>query len=452
MTLIQNASKKDRKPSAFIENLKRTLTAYYSLRFLLSNESLDDDEKVVSEIVTPQPVPDRRRLLRTLATLAGLGITGALLSQREIGPLPTVSADTTNGSVAFYSSGSITGDNSEFFWDDTNHRLGIGTSSPSQLLHIVGNTTNPHTSLAENLRVESSAGEVGIGLNNSGSSGHFWIISSTGEPTFEGPGELGFYDNTAGAWRMTLGPTGNVGIGTTTPSQLLHLYQGSGATIVQPETGTNTVGDYAGFVFVQGGSTIGKLYTNQNNVNYQAFSPTGKILFLNSSGGIVAALTSTSLGIGTTAPDQALSVMGNADKSSGGTSWGVFCDRRWKDEASMQPFTPGLEWVRSLPTPVRFRYAKDNGIGANPEEKNVNFIAQDLLDGVHDELVYSTRAKIKKTDKELSEAYGVNVNDMHFAMVNAIKELAEKLERLEAENDALRKEIKQQSGKRLAAS
>jgi predicted nuclease with TOPRIM domain len=36
--------------------------------------------------------------------------------------------------------------------------------------------------------------------------------------------------------------------------------------------------------------------------------------------------------------------------------------------------------------------------------------------------------------------YGVNVNDMHFAMVNAIKELAEKLAE---ENDTLREENKE---------
>jgi hypothetical protein len=35
-----------------------------------------------------------------------------------------------------------------------------------------------------------------------------------------------------------------------------------------------------------------------------------------------------------------------------------------------------------------------NGIGADPEEENVNFIAQDLQDGVHDNLVYATKGKV----------------------------------------------------------
>jgi hypothetical protein len=147
------------------------------------------------------------------------------------------------------------------------------------------------------------------------------------------------------------------------------------------------------------------------------------------------------VGIATTAPDQALSVTGSADKSSGGTTWGTFCDRRWKDPASIKPFTLGLEWVRSLPSRVRFHYALDNGIGADPAEENVNFVAQDLQDGVHDNLVYETVCKVKKDDKGPTRMYGVNVNDMHFAMVNAIKELAEENRELRREVEALESRI-----------
>jgi hypothetical protein len=141
------------------------------------------------------------------------------------------------------------------------------------------------------------------------------------------------------------------------------------------------------------------------------------------------------VGIGTTSPDQLLSVNGNADKSSGGTSWGTFCDRRWKDPDSIRRFELGLEWIRTLPSPVRFRYAEGNGIGADPEEENVNFIAQELQDGVHDNLVYRTQSKVKATDNDSVEMYGVNVNEMHFATVNAIKELAE-------QNQILREEVR----------
>jgi hypothetical protein len=45
----------------------------------------------------------------------------------------------TAGSVVFAgTSGIYTQDNSNFFWDSTNHRLGLGTTSPAQTLHVVG--------------------------------------------------------------------------------------------------------------------------------------------------------------------------------------------------------------------------------------------------------------------------------------------------------------------------
>ncbi|HPO68476.1 MAG TPA: tail fiber domain-containing protein [Candidatus Pacearchaeota archaeon] len=47
----------------------------------------------------------------------------------------------TSGSVLFSNTdGTITEDNSNFFWDNTNKRLGIGTKTPSQTLHVLGDT------------------------------------------------------------------------------------------------------------------------------------------------------------------------------------------------------------------------------------------------------------------------------------------------------------------------
>jgi hypothetical protein len=250
---------------------------------------------------------------------------------------------------------------------------------------------------------------------------------------------------------MTLrGDTGNVGIGTSTPENMLHVYGGATSDVfcgIGPHPNTLVSGVYTGpaMNFGYSGTSFGEgsgFFNVRPDPNATAPNPSLRFMTVNTQRMIIT--NTGNVGIGTSAPDMALSVSGSADKSSGGTSWGTFCDRRWKDEGSIQPFTLGLEWVRSLPRPVRFRYAKDNGIGANPDEENVNFIAQDLLDGIHDSLVYSTRARIKRTDEEAIEAYGVNVNDMHFAFVNAIKELAE-------ENNALRERIEVLERK-LAAS
>ena len=48
-------------------------------------------------------------------------------------------ADMTQGSIPFIgASGLVTQDNSNLFWDDTNNRLGIGTTSPNAKLNIFG--------------------------------------------------------------------------------------------------------------------------------------------------------------------------------------------------------------------------------------------------------------------------------------------------------------------------
>lgn len=53
----------------------------------------------------------------------------------------------TNGSIPFISNGIFSQNNSKFFWDNVNNRLGIGISSPTQTLEVNGsvaiaNTTN----------------------------------------------------------------------------------------------------------------------------------------------------------------------------------------------------------------------------------------------------------------------------------------------------------------------
>jgi hypothetical protein len=65
-------------------------------------------------------------------------------------PLPVTEGGTgtatqfTQGSVVFAGpSGVYAQDNTGLFYDDTNNRLGVGTASPSALIHIAGNTSAP---------------------------------------------------------------------------------------------------------------------------------------------------------------------------------------------------------------------------------------------------------------------------------------------------------------------
>lgn len=54
-------------------------------------------------------------------------------------------ASFTTGSVIFWGTGAFAQDNANFFYDDTNNRLGLGTTTPLDTLHVVGAMELDHT-------------------------------------------------------------------------------------------------------------------------------------------------------------------------------------------------------------------------------------------------------------------------------------------------------------------
>lgn len=83
----------------------------------------------------------------------------------------------TAGSIIFSDGTNLTQDNANLFWDDTNNRLGIGTTNPTHTLDVVGNVvfsnlvyaigtirTNSIKDYAGgNVIIQGDAGKVGIG-------------------------------------------------------------------------------------------------------------------------------------------------------------------------------------------------------------------------------------------------------------------------------------------------
>lgn len=66
-----------------------------------------------------------------------IGVTGTL----PVANGGTGSSSFTLGSIFFFNGTGFAEDNSNFFWDDTNNRLGLGTSSPSTTLSVNGTAT-----------------------------------------------------------------------------------------------------------------------------------------------------------------------------------------------------------------------------------------------------------------------------------------------------------------------
>lgn len=70
----------------------------------------------------------------------------------------------TTGSVLFWSGSDVAQNNGEFFWDNANNRLGLGTLTPSTKLHIFGPATSGLTALVENYHPSQKTGYRTVNL------------------------------------------------------------------------------------------------------------------------------------------------------------------------------------------------------------------------------------------------------------------------------------------------
>jgi len=130
----------------------------------------------------------------------------------------------TAGSVLFAgASGVYSQSNANLFWDNTNKRLGIGTTTPRSLLHVnMGNisTVTSVLTLSANITAVNAGLSIDF-LEKDGSTAYSrvaGVVDAVG-----GSGELSFYTTLASILggsteKVRITGAGNVGIGTTSPN------------------------------------------------------------------------------------------------------------------------------------------------------------------------------------------------------------------------------------------
>lgn len=126
--------------------------------------------------------------------------------------------------------------------------LGIGTTAPTHLLEVDGTTSTTTAQMA----MVTPGTDAAISVKNTGSGGHeYWIDSGSGAAGV-GSGNFGIYDATALITRFVIGPTGNVGIGTTSPGAPLEVVSGSPVGIYASDSATTTAAIYGGATATSG--------------------------------------------------------------------------------------------------------------------------------------------------------------------------------------------------------
>ena len=233
-----------------------------------------------------------------------------------------------------------TGTTAKFFWDASAERLGIGTSSPSTILQVTGNSTSRNT-IVSNFTLDGGTSvanpyeNFGFGINFIGRDygnavRNYASINTVMEDksSSSGGGDAGFetglsfYTNGGGASdtdpseRMRIDSSGNVGIGTDAPqlgsawNKVLHIHSSSGSgshiRLTDPTSGETG----------ESGLYIGQYGVDSYFINRES----GKMLFVNNGSEAMRIDSSGNVGIGVTSMVNPLHVgvtPNTASKTSG---------------------------------------------------------------------------------------------------------------------------------------
>lgn len=361
--------------------------------------------------------------------------------------------------------GALTSD-ANLTWNNTNKRLGIGTTAPGTTLQVLGTSgVAALNSIANSIATFQASTTVQLQLGAlAGSPYSAWLQAMVD------------YQNTS--YPLVLNPAGgNVGIGTDTPVATLHVARGTGINGAAYIQGT-THGCYFHYstaedIYLRGGKTGSHVIMQDAHSGGVGIGgvPTRKLSLITSANeyisfgtitnerwlmGIEAANTAASyitwydsssgqhrmrlggdanlhiqnaLYIGNVSTTPSYQIHLSADSAGKPTTnvWTVVSDDKTK--LTKKPFNHGIEALRAFPSPIEFTYNGDYGTPID-DVPGVGYSAQDILEAAP-KMIKRVRAKKHDEDEADEELLAVNSGALQQMMHNAILELDKRIDTLE---------------------
>jgi hypothetical protein len=312
--------------------------------------------------------------------------------------------DITAATVPFTVTGSAP---SNSIFVDSSGRVGLRTSTPVLDLHTATGNTPAHR-----YEQNSSGGFTAQTWDVAGNEANFFVrdvTSGSRLPFRIRPG--------APTSSIDINASGQVGIGTASANAQISIKDPGSSTRLQ--LGQVAAG-FDGLGVTTGGVLSGSNYLILGDgTNLEANRPTGGTMSFRENDTVqMSLIPGGNFGIGTGAPDQKLSVNGDADKIGGG-SWLNFSDERLKTIKGR--FSSGLKAVMQL-QPIRYEYTRNNVLGLKSEGEHIGFGAQSL------------QKIIPEAVTKNSEGYLLVNNDpIIWTMLNAIKEQQKEIAELKGQ-------------------
>ncbi|MFA6401674.1 MAG: tail fiber domain-containing protein [Salinivirgaceae bacterium] len=362
---------------------------------------------------------DYNNSLGSVGNVLKRGVSGVLWADGALGTGVT-------SKLAFWTDANTLSSNTSFHWDNTNNRLGIGTSVPTASLNIeaTSTTTVPHILIKDN----ASNGYGRFTIQNA-SGNKYWTIAGILNNTTDASSKLNFYyhNGTTGTDILSISGNGQVGIGTS-PSYKLHVVDeitsNDNAAIYGYKNNTDTYG-----IGIKG---VGGYRGVEGNASATSYNISGVY------GSASGAGTGARYGVYGTATGGATAYAGyfSGDLAYTGTLTDV-SDKKFKQ--NILPLVGTLDKLLKL-IPVSYEYNSDEYPQFNlPNGQRIGLIAQDLQ-VVFPELVSRQihPSLSNRNDKDSRENFieylGVNYIDMIPILIQSIQEQQKQIEAIKSEN------------------